>query len=236
MKPMLWILLIVVADIMAFDTTYASCDRFLKRHVCDAGVSYSTARSDRLLDSVLGEFAALSKAEFASSSRNAQLAGLINLYNIATIKLITKYPAAASIKKIPSAWTEKWIVFRTAKVSLDQIEHEFIRKQFDEPRIHFALVCAAKSCPALKKGAFTPMDLETQLTEASRIFLTDPEKNSIDRKTLRLSAIFQWFGDDFKKQYGGYQRYVEQVLGLTGKYSVKFKDYNWELNSARCSE
>ena len=236
MKQILGFLLIFTIDIMALDSTFATTDRFLKRHVCDGGVNYQSARNDALLDTIMHEFSSISAAEFAALPSAVRLAALINLYNIATIKRITDNLPIKSIRDIPSAWSGKWIDFCGTQISLDQIEHEIIRKQFDEPRIHFALVCAAKSCPPLKKGAYIPGLLDKQLTETARLFLTDTSKNSVNGKTLRLSAIFQWYGDDFKKRYGGYRNYAMQTLGLAGKYSVTFMPYDWGLNSAQCSK
>jgi hypothetical protein len=222
--------------VQAFDTTFSSTDRFLKRHVCDGGVNYQTARDDALLDTVMNEFASLSAADFSGYKENVRLAALINLYNVATIKRITGNLPLKSIRDIPAAWSRKWIDFGEATISLDQIEHEIIRKQFDEPRIHFALVCAAKSCPALRIGAYTPGGLDTQLKEAAVKFLTDTSKNSAEGKLLRLSAIFQWYGDDFNKRYGSFQKYVLQTLGLDGRRLVRYRTYDWRLNIENCSQ
>ena len=119
-------------------------------------------------------------------------------------------------------------------MSLDDIEHETIRKNFDEPRIHFAVNCASISCPSLLQEAFTASKLETQLEKATRHFLTNSDKNEVKDNTLYLSKIFQWYGDDFNQKYDGFKSFVIKTLSLPQKdYKVEFKEYDWNLNESR---
>ena len=221
--------------IHAFDTTFVDEDQFLKRHICNGEVDYRAAKEDPMLDSIMYRYAALPEKRFKSFSKNVRLAALINLYNCATIKLIVDHFPIGSIRDIPDAWKKRRIDFIGKKVSLDQIEHEMLRKNFDEPRIHFALVCAAKSCPELRKGAFTPSELEIQLEAAGKKFLMDTTKNSFGEKKLSLSKIFSWYGDDFIKRYGGFEQYVKQRYGINGSYRIVYREYDWSLNQTDCS-
>jgi hypothetical protein len=209
---------------------YPVYDAFLKRHTCSTGVAYKTISNDDL-KTVAVELHALSRPAFDSLNTNNQMAWLINLYNFATIQLIKQhYPLKKGIRDIGSPWKIKFIPFCGETVSLDYLEHEVLRKKYHEPRIHFAVVCASKGCPALRNEAYTGARLDVQLEDAARVFLTDTTKNRIDGHSAQLSKIFEWYGDDFKKPYGSFTAYVQRVLGLSGTYSVSFNEYDWRLN------
>lgn len=115
-------------------------------------------------------------ADFEALGRDEKLAFLINAYNAFTLRLILDHRPLASIRDIPSS--ERWDAVRWVlagrTVSLNQIEHELIRPNFAEPRIHFALVCAAVGCPPLRTEAYTGAELEEQLTDQSRYVHTHP--------------------------------------------------------------
>jgi hypothetical protein len=101
----------------------------------------------------------------------------------------------------------------------------------DEPRIHFAIVCASISCPKLQNYAFTATDLETQLTDSTKAFLADTDRNIITEDHLKLSKIFQWFTKDFK-QYGSVVDFVKAYteININAKAKTTYLDYNWNLN------
>lgn len=104
--------------------------------------------------------------------------------------------------KIPfvnSTWDIKFISIANESLDLNNIEHSKIRKQFSEPRIHMALVCASKSCPILLQEAYTADQLDAQLTRATKLFLHDNSKNQINAKSSKLSLLFKWYSLDFKK-------------------------------------
>lgn len=231
------VVFVVTASAADFDTTFSRADRFLKRHVCNGGVDYTAASKDKALDSILQEFADLSPIEFSKFSGHLRLAALINLYNLATIQLIVDNLPVTSIRKIDGAWSLKRISFGGRKVSLDEIEHTMIRKIFNEPLIHFALVCAARSCPVLHDGAYTSPGIMRQLKAAAGRFMSDPEKNRITGDTLELSEIFKWYGDDFSPRYGGVVPFIKKLRGLAGRnYTVRYLPYDWSLNRAVCAQ
>ncbi len=130
-------------------------------------------------------------------TKSQVLAYWINAYNAYTIQLIIeKYPVK-SIKSISNPWDEKFIPFKGNLVSLNFIEHDILRKM-NEPRIHFAIVCASVSCPKLQNEAITASNLEEQLTDATKEFLADPSKNELSKDTIKISKIFKWFKKDFE--------------------------------------
>jgi hypothetical protein len=123
-------------------------------------------------------------------------------------------------------------------MTLDQIEHDTIRAQFKEPRIHAAVNCASASCPPLQPRAFLPSKLEGQLEAAMRAFINDPARNRVDQDGVRLSRIFDWFARDFEAA-GGVRAYVGRHLSpaarahLDAATEIGFLEYDWALNGAR---
>lgn len=212
-----------------------SYETLLSRYVCNKGVAYEPLKNDPLLKTARDEFESIDKGHYLAMTNAQRLAYLINSYNFFTLELIANHYPTESIRDIPRAWKREFVPFLGEKVSLDHIEHEIIRKKFDEPRIHFALVCASTGCPALPPDPFTADSLDAQLTAAAKQFLTDTTKNRIDGTTLRISKIFEWYGEDFEKIYGGFVPYIKKTLGLKGDFRVKYLDYDWSLNEvSRC--
>lgn len=133
----------------------------------------------------------------------------------------------------------------SAKLSLDEVEHEKIRKQFRDARIHFAINCAAKSCPPIRTTAFTGENLDAQLDEQARAFLNGPHgvRFRRDGQTLIITTtkLMDWFGDDFEQWAGGkaafIRKYVpadrQRMIDEAKKIEFVFDDYDWALNDWR---
>ena len=115
--------------------------------------------------------------------------------------------------------------------SLSDIEHDIIREDFSEPRIHFAIVCASASCPELLNGAYTADQLDVKLNIQVRKFLSDTSKNIITKDYMKLSPIFDWFEDDFTKE-GSIVDYINLYSNemVNNGAEVTFTKYNWNLN------
>ena len=173
-------------------------------------------------------------------SKNQQLAYWINAYNAFTVKLIVDNYPTKSIRdlgpklKIPlikDVWHYKFFKIGGVESSLDEIEHAILRKEFDEPRIHFAINCASVSCPPLLNEAFVPEKLESQLQKVAVAFINDPTRNKITPDQAQISSIFSWFQGDFTKKGS-----LIDFLNLYSKVKIKpnakisHLDYNWNLN------
>jgi len=159
-----------------------------------------------------------------------QIAYWINAYNAFTIDLILKHYPLKSIKDIKKPWNQALWQIGNNFYSLNDIEHKILRK-LDEPRIHFAIVCASVSCPKLQNQAFTAQKLEQQLTQATQDFLSDNSKNKISKDRLELSKIFKWFVKDFKANNslrGFISLYSD--IAIAPKAKISYLDYNWDLN------
>ena len=187
--------------------------------------------------------ATLAAAPFDAMGRDEKLALLINGYNAATLRLILDHPDTDSIRSIKSAkrWKdERWNV--GGKVySLFQLENEAIRPHFKEVRIHWALVCAAVSCPPLRNEAYVADRLNDQLAEQEAIVLTRGTRWyqwSSDEKKILVTPIMQWYGGDFDQTVGGVLPYVAAHDAAVKKriengnpQKVGFLGYDWKLNS-----
>ncbi len=233
---------------LAFDHTHATWDKFLKQYVTVkdsiSTVNYKGAKSDRKgLDQYLTTVEAVTPADYGKFTDPQKLAFLINAYNAFTVKLILDNYPVKSIKDLggtfSSPWKKKFFKFFGEESHLDNIEHDHIRKEFNEPRIHFAVVCASKGCPALWNEAFTPEKMETQLERNARAFLKDSQRNrfNVEKNRFEVSKIFDWYGKDFEKKFGSVQNFLAPRMGKTPAEETKMKeakidhtDYDWTLN------
>lgn len=245
------------AGAVEFDHSHAGYDALLKLFVADDRVDYPGLKSDpSALNHYLDSIAGISEATFNAWTESEQLAFLINLYNAATLKLIIDHYPVKSIKDIGSFFKGPWdqpVVRLFGKtITLDNLEHDIIRKDYSEPRIHMALVCAAKGCPPLRSEAYVADQLDAQLDDQSRRFLASPAGLRIDRgeKIVYFSSIFKWYGKDFIDRFSpatgfpgldkteravahfssGYLSTADGDYLKSGGYSVKYLDYDWSLN------
>ena len=194
----------------------------------------------------------IQKVDFDGWGEGTRLAFLINAYNAWTIELVlTRYPNLRSIRQIGllpiSAWRKDIVELFDTKYSLDEVEHGMIRAEgiYNEPRIHFAVNCAAIGCPALRPEAFVGEKLEEQLEESTKLFLADKTRNYSDGGKLYISSVFDWYGEDFEKGWQGTNS-VAQFLYLyaeelrldeemkeklfTNQLELHYLKYDWNLN------
>jgi hypothetical protein len=205
-------------------------DDLLKVHVSDDGkVNYPAFKKDiAKLDKYLSNL----KANHPNRSwtKDQRLAYWINAYNAFTIKLILEHMPVKSIMDIHGgkAWDVEWIKLGNNTYSLNYIENKIIRPVFNEPRIHFAVNCAARSCPPLLNEAYKADKLNAQLQQQTIAFIQNAEFNSISPNALKLSKIFEWYAEDF----GNITTFIDTYtrLKVSSKAKVSFQEYNWSLN------
>jgi hypothetical protein len=220
---------------------HSAFDKLLKKHVSAKGlVDYKGFKAD---ETVFNQYlAVLSKNPPGSSApKNEQMAYWINAYNAFTIRLILDHYPVQSIKdigskiKIPfvtTPWAAKFFSIGGEKMSLDNIEHGILRKKFDDPRIHFALVCASLSCPRLRNEAYSAAQLEKQLDDQGRDFLNNPAKNKVGKAEAQLSKYFDWYKGDWQKNGQSVAKWVNRysTTKMDDKAKITYLDYNWSLN------
>jgi len=248
------------------DFSYADYATVLSRFIDAAGmVDYKKLKAapDKL-NAFVDVMDGLDPNSFGSWSENDKLAFWLNAYNGLTLKaIIGNYPIdpsgfksfyypSNSIRQIPGVWDKLKFNIMGADYTLEHIEHQILRVEFDEPRIHMAMVCAAMGCPQLRNEPYLAEKLSEQLDDQTRRFLADPTKFSIDRDAhvVHLSSIFKWFGDDFVGKYGpqknigrhnnktsavlnfiaGYLEQAETEYILKGNFKVYYLKYDWSLN------
>jgi hypothetical protein len=211
----------------------------LDRHQKNGSVDYrGFQQEEAILDRYLDMLAAIDPAAL---SGDEQFAFYVNAYNAWTIKLIlSQYPEIQSIKELgnlfKSPWKKKIARINGQLLSLDQIEHDILRKEFKDPRVHFAVNCASKGCPPLQDEPFTGSRLDSQLNQAAADFINTPRFNRLEGDTLHISKIFDWFSEDFDDEIIDYiikfadAPLRDQLEANRGGIRVKYLDYDWSLN------
>lgn len=222
-------------------------DELLQRYVDDLGrVNYQRWKAEGAdaLRKWLESLADVDLADF--SDADARLALWLNAYNaIAISQVLEVYPIASIRPKVLGIpnwlsfldfFTRSNTIIGGKKYSLNQIEHAILRPEFAEPRIHFALVCASVGCPLLRRGAYFPESVRTQLEADASRFIHNSDKVRYDaqKKTLYLSKIFKWYEEDFVKAAGSVAEYVGGYLGpeaaVGDGWAIVFLPYDWNLN------
>lgn len=239
-----------------FDHTHAAWTALLARHVVvtDGGrasrVRYAGFAAERVaLGSYLASLSAVTEREFRGFTREQQLAFLINAYNAHMIeKVLTRHPDIRSVwdfgRIVGNPFKDRFFTLLGKPMSLDGIEHDTIRAPgaYDEPRIHFAVNCAAVGCPMLREEAYVAARLDRQLEEQTRRFLGDRSRNRVDASgaALEVSKIFDWYGKDFRGLEAWFAARADQLSDLPGERAriregrlrIRFLDYDWALNAA----
>ncbi|MFK7756230.1 MAG: DUF547 domain-containing protein [Flavobacteriales bacterium] len=260
MKSSFTLLLLIIVGVLASscgsqDPIKASCDsqpvsheifdELLKKHVSNSGeVNYKGFIADSVK---FNEYFQLLETNhpLRKWTDNERLAYWINAYNAYTIRLIYRnYPVESikelggSIYKVNTSWDIKFINICGEIYDINNIEHQKIRGQFAEPRIHFAVNCASVSCPKLLNEAFIAGKLDEQLDRVAKEFINNTAKNRISSEKASLSKIFKWYSGDFEQG-------KESALGFINKYAntklteqteIEFMDYNWNLNDVGSAE
>jgi len=223
----------------------------LKAHVVDGHVDYANLCEDERLGQYL---AALSATDPDALPDDAtKHAFWINAYNAFTLQAICSEYPVSSINELhfggriighvlkKTVWDQKFIVINGDELSLNDIEHNIVRPRFGDYRSHFALVCAAKSCPPLRSEAFEGFLLDAQLDDQGRVFFADEGKNRFDqaKRIAYLSKILDWYKDDFASNDGALLLAVADFLPDAlaadirrnrGDWKVRHTDYDWSLN------
>ena len=232
-KPITFLFALFIA-VQAFSQTSIFND-LLQKHVSNDGfVDYKSLKNDESkLDNYLTYLDNTTPSD--SWSENKQRAFWINAYNAYTLKLILKnYPLKSIMdikEKGKTAWKIPFAKVGGETYTLDNIEHEILRKELFDPKIHVGVNCASGSCPKLGNVAFTEENIDEELTKLMKAFINDSSRNKITKKKVQISEIFNWFKEDFTKN--------GSVIDYLNKYSeteiksnarISYLNYNWSLN------
>ena len=245
-----WVLMIcvVLAPSSAWAFDFKGWDGLLKKHVGPttiagvrlAGVNYPGIQKDPAYAKLIADLKTFSPSKLKTDKE--KMTFWINVYNVMAVKMVVDHYPVDSIKDAGSLFNSVWKkevgVVGGKKVTLNEIEHEILRKMGD-PRIHVAIVCASVSCPDLRNEAYTADKLDAQLDDQFVQFLENRGKGyQLDRgkKRVTMSKIFDWFEEDFEPKGGvlpflsRYAPEKDRSLLKNGKVKVSYLDYNWDLN------
>lgn len=250
MRTFALLLMLFATPLLAQEPDYKEWNRLLTTYYNPAkGMDYKglKARDAKALQAVRQQLGAVN---VASLNPKQQLAYWINVYNANVVGAVVEGYPVDSIRDLSTDPIIRLNVFKKERVpsggallSLDDVEHKKIREAFRDPRIHFAINCAAKSCPPIRPEAFTGARVDAQLDDQARRFLNGPHgvrlQRDGDELDVHLTKIMDWFGDDFDKWGGGKAAFLRKYLpadkqrlldSARGKLDFEFDDYDWALN------
>ncbi|MBT9392586.1 DUF547 domain-containing protein [Hymenobacter sp. NST-14] len=223
---------------------HAAWDVLLKQYVDDQGlVNYRGLQQDSAaLNAYLKTLG--DNLPTKQAPADEKLAYWLNAYNAFTVQRILRAYPVKSIKDlggdkifVNTVWDQAFIPLGGKRYTLNDLEHRIIRKQFDDNRIHYALVCAAMSCPRLRNEAYVGARVQDQLADQGRDFINNPQKNDLTPANApTLSAIYRFYPGDFKKNGStsvpdAVNRYARQKIDPNA--TLSYKEYDWSLNEQR---
>lgn len=220
--------LLLAMPAAAQGTTHADWDRLLQKNVSAGRVDYDGfardhAAHDRYLASVAGV------------ARKPDLAFYLNAYNATVVASVLRHGRPARVVDVKGFFDGEKHRIAGEDLTLNVLETK-VRKRFADPRIHFALNCAARSCPPLWGRAFEPATLEATLDDLTRRFLDGPGVR-VDGKRIEVSKLFEWYGGDFVGKEGSVEKYLLRWISdpprraaLARGTGIAYLDYDWSLN------
>lgn len=210
--------------------SHEAWDKLLRQNVsADGKVNYKGFQKSKAALNVYLDSLAKNPVQ-EKWSKAEKMAYWINAYNAFTIKLIVDNYPTTSITKLHDGkpWDVKWIKLGDKTYSLNNIENDILRPQFKDARIHFAINCAAKSCPPILNRAWTAENLNKYLDQQTKAFITNAKFNKINADEVQVSRIFEWYAADFGNLIDFLNKY--SATKINPKANVKYVEYEWALN------
>jgi hypothetical protein len=239
MLKVLVVVLLIFATSARADLDLETWDRLLGEAVDEGFVDYTLWRDNPEFDALVQQIAA---ADTGVMSREQQLVFYINAYNILAAQGILDGGSPKSLLGRYGYFKRDKYEVAGQSINLYSLEHDFILP-LEEPRIHFAIVCASASCPVLRSEAYVPGKLDEQLDDAARGFINDTQRNQFDlhKGVARISKIFDWFEEDFEVDGRSLQQYLAPYVTdpdvaaalEQNALRVKHLKYDWNLNGRK---
>lgn len=210
-------------------------DVILKQSVKEGRVDYPTIKANHSV-TLKNYLDGVAKAKPASMSRDEQLAFYVNAYNALVVQAVIAHWPVKSVMDVKGFFDQKRYVIGEKSMTLNELENNVIRPTFKEPRIHFVLVCAAKSCPPLKNSAFTPSTMQNDLEQLTKRFLQSSNGVAIEGNRVKASQLFNWYDGDFKQAAGSSAKFIaryrpsDSALLARTDLKLDYLDYDWALN------
>ncbi|HEY2614346.1 MAG TPA: DUF547 domain-containing protein [Chthoniobacterales bacterium] len=213
-------------------------NRLLGKYVTSSGVKYAEWKSNPDdIQALQGDVDGIAKENASALEKKQQLAFYLNAYNAWILhEALGKYPTRSVKDPLFTFFTSKRIKVAGEQTSFNALEKETIRSKFGEPRVHFALNCASRSCPPLNREIFRAEKLDEQFEKLAKGYVNS-EKGvlySPQNKTAQLSKIFDWYKDDFKNE-GGALGFINKRRStpIPNDAKISYQDYDWSLNEAK---
>ena len=208
-------------------------DAFMKSTVTTGSVKYATIKkSPAALNALIAQIGAMNLHGFTADEKKAFY---INAYNVSVIKgIVNNYPLEKPLD-VDGFFDKIKYTVAGESLTLNEIENSKVRI-YNDARIHFALVCAARGCPSIVDYAYRPEKLEAQLQERTISSLNDPNFIRVkpNAKTVYISEIFKWYEGDFLKEgktvVAFINKFRRENSALPSSYKVANYPYNWKLN------
>lgn len=234
-----------------FAEEHALFTSLLGDYVKDGHVGYAKLCRDARLGKYIQQLSSTDPSKYENAKD--ELSFWLNAYNAYTLQVICEHYPVKSINELHSGgliigtlikgtiWDKKIAVVDGEEMSLNHIEHDIVRKKFRDPRVHFALVCASVSCPALRAEAYEGDVLDRQLNDQAKIFFEDRRKSyfDVDTKTAHLSKILDWYSDDFGGSKEKILEFIARFLPADVRaaivndpsaWKIRYASYDWALN------
>ena len=214
-----------------------SYNKLLSKYVTSGGVKYAEWKGNAAdMQALQGVVDGIAKENASAMEKKAQLAFYVNAYNAWILhEALAKYPTKSVKDALFTFFTSKRITVAGQQTSFKAFEDNVIRKM-GEPRIHFALNCASRSCPPLSRQAFTAGNLDGQLETLAKGYVNSDRgvRYNAATKTAELSKIFDWYKDDFKGD-GGPVAFINKRRSspLPADAKISYQDYDWGLNETK---
>ena len=220
-------------------------DAILKAFVVEGENGVNLVRYQALADDARGELTAYLEAMQATPieefDRDEQFAFWVNLYNAVTVDVILENLPVGSIRDIGllglGPWKDEAVTVSGRVLSLDDIEHNILRPEWRDVRIHYAVNCASIGCPNLAREAYTAAKMETMLDAAATAYVNHPRGFSGSADNVIASSIYDWYQDDWGSAGEVLEHARQYAKGptkalLNGASSIAGYDYDWSLNAA----
>ena len=215
----------------------ATYNKLLAKYVTSGGVKYAAWKNNPADLQGIQQVVDAIGQETVSGSKSERLAFYLNAYNAWILhEALGKYPTKSVKDLLFTFFTGQRIKVGGEPMSFNHLEKDIIRPKFNESRIHFALNCASRSCPPLNPEAFRADKLDEQLEKLAVAFVNSPKgvDYSAEKKTAALSAIFNWYKDDFKAA-GGPVAFINKRRNppLPDESRITYQSYDWSLNEVK---
>ncbi len=218
--------------------SHQTWDQIVQAHVRDGQVDYPAIQANGTLDGYVRELNRIDPTSLPR--RQDQLAFWINAYNAFAVKGILDHYSPRTLWGRYRYFIGREYQVGGTTINLYDLERQVLIEQFQEPRMHFAIVCASTSCPKLQPWAYEPDRLDHQLDQVAREFINDPTRNRFDRQhnVALLSKIFEWFETDFADAAGSVLAYIARYVDdpnlakelMQSNYRIEYLEYDWSLN------